>query len=100
MKPRIDEINEFERNTITHEVDQAMKETSELVAGDVGGGGLVGGGEQSEGQMPKEEMLLEREVLERRRPETRQAHTHNAETRHGRNVGRNSKIQDYPHPVC
>ena len=38
------EVSEFEGNTIKHQVDQAMKEANELVAGAVGGGDLVGGG--------------------------------------------------------
>ena len=54
-KTRIYEISMFERNTITHEVDQAMKETNELVAGkDVGGGDLVVGGSRAKGKCRKE----------------------------------------------
>ena len=75
-KTHIYEVNAFERNTIAHEVDQAMKEAREIepFGEDIHGRDLVGGGKglgnKANEQVPKGETLVKREVLEPCTPET------------------------------
>ena len=77
-------IKDLKRNTIKHEVDQAMKEANELVAGDVGGGDMVGGEAERKANAERRDACGTRGVgaTQARNP----SGADNAGARHGRNV--------------